>query len=78
MRTLESRIRRGTPDGILDVVAEKGRISIETAARLCELLTLKTTYDHHIEVAVVTGGLLKVIDNEEDALETIRRLERKT
>lgn len=70
-------VRRCSPDGILDAVAEKGRISLETAARLCELLTKKTTYDHHIEIAVVTGAVLKTIDNEEDALETIRRLEHK-
>ena len=67
--------RRNTADGVLQAVALGGRITMPTLVRLLELLPAKTTYRHHIEIAIDTGALLKTLDNEEDALETIRRLE---
>lgn len=70
-------IRRNEPDGILEAVRDKGAIQLPTLNRLLELLKAKTEYPHHIQVAVSTGAVLKTIDNEQDALETIRRLEAK-
>lgn len=67
--------RRSTADGVLEAVALGGRITMPTLVRLLELLSAKTAYRHHIEIAIDTGALLKTLDNEEDALETIRRLE---
>lgn len=66
--------RRSTADGILEEVAIGGKIKMETLQELCKLLEEKTNYDFHIELAVVTNALLKTIDNEGDALETISRL----
>jgi len=70
-------IRRNEPDGILEAVRDKGAITLPTLHLLLSLLATKTTYPHHVQVAVSTGAVLKTIDNEEDALETIRRLEAK-
>jgi hypothetical protein len=69
--------RRNTVDGILDEVAMGGRIRRETLDRLIALLERKTDYHFHIELAVLVppGALLKTLDNERDALETIHRLE---
>jgi hypothetical protein len=69
-------VRRNTADGIVEAVAQGGRIRLETLTTLLALLEEKTDYKFHIEVAVVTGALLKTIDNEEDALETIERLKK--
>lgn len=74
---LSKQLKRGKPEGILEAVEKKGAITMPTLVRLMELLKEKTSYPHHIEVAVCTGPLLKVLDNETDALETIRRLEAK-
>lgn len=69
-------MRRNTADGIVEAVAQGGRIRLETLMTLLALLEEKTDYKFHIEVAVVTNALLKTIDNEEDALETIERLKK--
>lgn len=68
---------RHNADEILRAVAQGGRIKIETAQKLLELVTKKTEYQAHLEVAIATPMMLSTIDNEEDALETISRLERK-
>ena len=70
--------RRSSADGILDAVATGGKIRRETLDRLIVLLEQKTDYQFHIELAVLVppGGLLKTLDNEADALETISRLEK--
>lgn len=74
---LARSIRRQTADGVLDVVKTNGAITIPTLTKLLSLLAERTDYPHHVEVAVVVGGLLKTIDNEVDAVETVRRLETK-
>lgn len=70
-------MNRYSPDGILRNVRRKGAITLPTLTRLLALLKEKTDYPHHIAVEITTGALLKTIDNEEDALETVRRLEEK-
>jgi hypothetical protein len=78
---------RGTADdpnrsgasSILRAVDKGGEIQMDTLAELVEQLRTKTDYHFHIEVAVLPSGsaLLKTIDNERDAKETIRRLKLK-
>jgi hypothetical protein len=74
-QSLSEGIRRNNADGIIEAVEEGGRITLPTLVRLLTLLDEKTDYKHHIEIGVETGALLKTIDNERDALETVRRLE---
>ena len=64
---------------ILRAVDKGGEITIETLHELLDLLRTKTDYHFHVQVAVVPSGsaLLKTIDNERDAKETIRRLKLK-
>jgi hypothetical protein len=69
--------RRNTADGIMDAVESGGPITIDTLKTLIELLGDKTNYPFHIEVAVLSGAVLKTIDNEKDAQETIQRLQAK-
>jgi hypothetical protein len=66
---------RKSPESIQSAVAKGGRIRRETLDRLLELLPKKTDFLHWIALEVRTPALLKTIDNEDDALETIRRLE---
>lgn len=70
---------RGAASSILRAVDKGGKIQPETLAELLELLKTKTDYHFHIEVAVLATGsaVLKTIDNERDAVETIRRLKAK-
>lgn len=65
---------RSTPDGISRAVRVGGLIQLGTLKRLLALLAEKTDYPHHISVEVTVGAVLKMIDNESDAQETIRRL----
>lgn len=73
--TLDDPLRTGA-SSILRAVEKGGAITRETLAELLELLEAKTDYHFHVEVAVRPTGsaLLKTIDNERDAKETIRRL----
>jgi hypothetical protein len=73
--TLADPSRTGA-SSIVHAVEKGGPITRETLAELLELLEAKTDYHFHVEVAVLpTGGaILKTIDNERDAQETIRRL----
>jgi len=75
---IDDPLRSGA-DSILHAVEKGGVIELETLTELLELLRTKTDYHFHVEVAVLpTGGaLLKTIDNERDAKETIRRLKEK-
>ena len=66
---------RKSPESIQSAVAQGGRIRRETLDRLLELLPQKTDYLYWIALEVRTPAMLKTIDNEDDALETIRRLE---
>lgn len=70
---------RNRADGILRAVASGGEIRLNTLKELLDLFEAKTDYHVHIEVAVLPSGgaLLKTIDNERDAQETIRRLKAK-
>lgn len=67
--------RRGEADEVAFAVKKGGAITRPTLDRLLELLKAKTTYRCHIAVEVLTPTMLKTIDNENGALETIRRLE---
>lgn len=66
---------RDSQRSIGKAVDKGGAISMPTLTKLLELLAAKTDYPHHIEVSITTGPLIKNLDNERDALETIRRLE---
>ena len=68
---------RDSTASIAKAVEKGGAITLPTLTRLLELLAEKTDYPHHIEVCVTVGALNKQLDNERDALETIRRLESK-
>lgn len=76
-RRVKEEMRRDTADGILETVKKKGRITMPTLLRLMKLLEEKTDYPYHVQLAVEVGALLKTIDNETDAKETVRRLEAK-
>lgn len=71
---------RGSADSIVAAVEKGGAIQLDTLHELLTLLAEKTDYAFHIEVAVLPSksALLKTIDNERDAQETIRRLKAKT
>lgn len=70
-------MRRNNADGVLEAVAKGGPIQLTTLNELMDLLAKKTKYKFHIAVEVTVGALLKTIDNEDDAQETIRRLRAK-
>jgi hypothetical protein len=72
---IDDPLRTGA-DSILRAVEKGGEIQMETLGQLLELLRTKTDYHAHVEVAVASprSGILKTIDNERDAQETIRRL----
>lgn len=76
--TIDDPSRQGA-SSILRAVEKGGTIEAATLAELLELLRTKTDYHFHVEVAVLptNGAILKTIDNERDAQETIRRLKRK-
>lgn len=71
---------RDTASSVMRAVQNGGEIQPDTLTELLELLRTKTDYHFHIEVAIQPTGsaLLKTIDNERDAKETIRRLRTKT
>jgi hypothetical protein len=75
--SLEYQLHRNRADGVVETVRKRGAITRPTLDRLLELLATRTSYPHHVAVEVEVGALLKTVDNEEDALETIRRLEAK-
>ena len=70
---------RSGASSVLRAVENGGEITQETLTELLDLLRTKTDYHFHVEVAVLPSGsaLLKTIDNERDAQETIRRLKAK-
>ena len=70
---------RNTASSILRAVEKGGEIQMTTLTELLDLLRTKTDYHFHVEVAVQPSksALLKTIDNERDAQETIRRLRTK-
>lgn len=70
---------RTSADSIMRAVEKGGEIQMGTLTELLDLLRTKTDYGFHIEVAIRPTGsaLLKTIDNERDAKETIRRLKAK-
>lgn len=72
---IDDPLRTGA-DSILRAVEKGGAIQMDTLAELLRLFAEKTDYHFHIEVAVQATGsaILKTIDNERDAKETIRRL----
>lgn len=70
---------RSAPESIFRAVEKGGPIQMDTLAELLDLLHNKTDYAYHVAVEVLPTGsaLLKTIDNERDAVETIRRLKEK-
>ena len=76
--TIDDPSRRSA-DSILRAVDKGGAITLDTLTELLEQLRTKTDYHFHVEVAVLPSksALLKTIDNERDAKETIRRLKEK-
>lgn len=76
--TVDDPLRTGA-SSILRAVDKGGEIQLSTLTELLELLRTKTDYHFHVEVAVLPSksALLKTIDNERDAQETIRRLKAK-
>ena len=76
--TLDDPNRSGASSRLC-AVEKGGAITSATLTELLELLRTKTDYHFHVEVAVLPSGsaLLKTIDNERDAKETIRRLRTK-
>ena len=70
---------RSAASSVLRAVEKGGAIQLTTLTELLELLETKTDYHFHIEVAAQSprSALLKTIDNERDAQETIRRLKAK-
>lgn len=75
---IDDPLRTGA-DSILRAVEKGGAIRLDTLKELLNLLEEKTDYHFHVEVAIVPTGsaILKTIDNERDAQETIRRLKLK-
>lgn len=70
---------RDSANSIVRAVKKGGAIQMDTLAELLDLLRTKTDYAFHVAVEVVPTGsaLMKTIDNERDAKETIRRLKEK-
>jgi hypothetical protein len=75
---IDDPLRSGA-DSILRAVEKGGAIQLGTLTELLDLLESKTDYAFHVEVAILPTGsaILKTIDNERDAQETIRRLKLK-
>ena len=75
---IDDPLRTGA-SSILRAVEKGGAITPETLTELLEQLRVKTDYYFHVEVAILPTGsaLLRTIDNERDAKETIRRLRTK-
>ena len=75
---IDDPLRTGA-SSILRAVDKGGAIQLDTLTELLDLLRTKTDYHFHVEVSVLPSGsaLLKTIDNERDAKETIRRLKAK-
>jgi len=65
---------RGAADSILRAVGKGGEIQMDTLTELLELLGTKTDYAFHVAVEILPTGsaILKTIDNERDAKESLR------
>ena len=76
--TIDDPNRSGA-SSILRAVEKGGAIQLDTLKELLDLLGTKTDYHFHVEVAILAtnSALMKTIDNERDAKETIRRLKEK-
>lgn len=72
---IDDPLRSGA-DSVMRAVEKGSAIQLSTLTELLDLLATKTDYHFHVEVAVLPTGsaILKTIDNERDAQETIRRL----
>lgn len=64
------------PDAILTRVAQKGHIQEKTVTELSAVLK-EAGYEFHLAVEVQSGALLKTLDNEGDARQTITNLRKK-
>jgi hypothetical protein len=70
---------RGAASSVLRAVRKGEPILPATLTELLDLLHTKTDYAYHVAVEILPTGsaILKTIDNERDAQETIRRLKTK-
>jgi hypothetical protein len=70
---------RGSASSVLHAVGKAGAIQLDTLIEMLTLFKTKTDYHFHVAVEVLPTGsaILKTIDNERDAQETIRRLKAK-
>lgn len=71
--THEGKLYRNSADGVMKIVNEKGSIKLSTLLDLTALLR-KIDRPFHVEIAVHPTEkipLMKTIDNEEDARQTI-------
>jgi hypothetical protein len=75
---IDDPLRSGA-DSIVRAVEKGGEIQLDTLTELLDLLRTKTDYEFHVAVEILPTGsaILKTIDNERDAKETIRRLRTK-
>jgi len=74
-----TELRRHDPSSASNIirrVKESGAISHDTLIELCKQLDLMG-YKYHISVEVQSGALLKTIDNEADAQQTIKNIQEK-
>lgn len=70
---------RTRADSVMRAVEKGGAIQLDTLRELLELLGSKTDYHFHVavEIASPRSAIMKTLDNERDAQETIRRLKEK-
>ena len=72
-KDIKKQIERQQASGILKAVKKEGKIKLYTLLELMFLLD-HIKKEFHIEVSVVSGALLKTIDTERLAKETINNI----
>ena len=73
-KEIDRFVRRNSASGVIAKVHTGGRIKIGTAIEILALISTRTSYKAHLAIEVNTGPMLKTIDNEADAQETLSRL----
>ncbi len=74
-KELRRQLRRQAPAGILEALAQGGRIKLETLQKFAELYPKKAKFNFHFELVVESRALFKTVDNEADLQEILKRLE---
>ena len=67
-------MKRMQASDILKAVHNEGKIRLDTLVLLSSKLKL-AGYKHHFEVSVQSGSLLKVIDTQDLAIQTIQNID---